>query len=186
MAKRFTEVKQGVRLAVAWLLGMAWLGLVFGGMGIALTQNPYSQVLGWALLALATVIALWTMDRWVKAFPGLLAYGVLGGILTLVTGHAVNHPEVVVSRLEGVIIIVFFITATALSLTFAKRELFLVDRFALFAFLVCFFWQAAAPKMMRLALGSGLLCLLLAWVCSQIRQRRRSDHQPSHPNHVMV
>lgn len=54
---------------------------------------------------------------------GLLAYGVLGSILMLVNGHAVNHPEVVVPRLEAVILIMFFAAAAALSFTFTKHKL---------------------------------------------------------------
>jgi hypothetical protein len=179
MGERATEVKQGFRRAGAWLLGFAWLGLVFGAIAIAFTPSPHAPVLGWALLALAAVIALVTMDRWVKVFPALLAYGALGSVLTLVDGHAVNHPEVAVSRPEGAVMILFFATAAALSLTFTKRKLQLPDRVALFAFVFCFFWQAVAPNMARFALGFGFSCLFLAWAYDRLLGRRRPDHGSS-------
>src|SRR5580658_3590513 len=100
MGKRTAEVKRGFLRAGAWLLGFAWLSLVFAGMGIALTPSSHSPALGWALLVLAAVVALVTMDRRVNVFSALLPCGVLGSMLTLADGHAVNHPEVSVSRLE--------------------------------------------------------------------------------------
>ena len=64
--------KNGFRRAGAWLLGFAWLGLVFAGMAIAFTPSPHSPALGWGLLGIAALVLVFTMDRWVKVFPGLL------------------------------------------------------------------------------------------------------------------
>jgi NhaP-type Na+/H+ or K+/H+ antiporter len=175
MGKRANEVKRGFLRAGEWLLGFAWLGLVFAGMAIALTPSPHSPALGWAFLTLAAVIALATMDRWVKVFPALLAYGVLGSLFTLVDGHAVNHPEVSVTPIDGVFAILLFAGAAVLSLGLMKRELKIADRMALFAFVFCFFWQAAVPKFGRLALGLGFGSLLIAWTYDRIHTRRRAD-----------
>lgn len=172
MGEKAAEVKRGFQRAGLWLLGFAWLFLVFSGLAIVTTPAPPPPTLGWALLALAAVIALVTMDRWVKIFPGLLAYGILGSVLSLVDGHAVNHPEVPVSRLEGVVMIGFFTAATVLSLTFLKRKLHVTDRIALFAFVVCFFWQAVAPNLMWLVLGFGFCFLLFAWLYDHFKHRR--------------
>ncbi|PYV97364.1 MAG: hypothetical protein DMG89_14955 [Acidobacteria bacterium] len=139
------QVKGGFRRAGIWLLGFAWLGLVFAGMAIAFTPSPHSPALGWGLLSIAALALILAMDGWVKVFPGLLAYGVLGSILMFVNGHAVNHPEVVVPRLEAVILIIFFAAAAGLSFTFTNHKLTVPDRIALFTFIVCFFWQAVAP-----------------------------------------
>ena len=108
MGERATEVKRGFRGAALWLLGIAWLGLVFAGMAISFTPSPHSPALGWVFLAVAAAIALMTMDRWVRIFPGLLAYGVLGSLLELLDGHAVGLPEAPVSRTDAVISLLFF------------------------------------------------------------------------------
>jgi hypothetical protein len=172
MREKATETKQGFRRAGVWLLGIVWLGLVFAGMAIAFTPSPHSPAVGWVLLALAAAIALVTVDRWAKIFPGLLAYGILGSVLSLVDGHAVNHPEVPVSRLEGVVMIAFFTIAAVLSFTFTKRKLHVTDRVALFAFVVCFFWQAVAPNLMWVVLGVGFCFLLFAWLYDHFEHRR--------------
>jgi hypothetical protein len=79
MGESVTEGKRGFRLAGLWLLGFGWLFLVFSGLAIVTTPSPPPPALGWILLALAATIALGSVDRWAKIFPGLLAYGVLAG-----------------------------------------------------------------------------------------------------------
>ena len=172
MREKATEVKRGFQRAGLWLLGFGWLFLVFSGLAIVTMPAPPPPALGWVLLALAAAIAVVTMDRWVKIFPGLLAYGILGSILSLVDGHAVNHPEVPVSRLDGVVMIVFFTIAAVLSFTFTRRKLHVTDRVALFAFIVCFFWQAVAPNLMWVVLGVGFCFLLFAWLYDHFQYRR--------------
>lgn len=165
------QVKIGFKRAGAWLLGFAWLGLVFAGMAIAFTPSPHSPALGWGFLGIAALVLVFTMDRWVKVFPGLLAYGVLNSILMLTNGHAVNHPEVLVSKLEAAVLIVFFGAAVALSSRFTKHKLKVPDRFALLAFIFCFFWQAVAPRLMLVALAIGFSCLVGAWAYDRVQRR---------------
>jgi hypothetical protein len=153
------QFTNGLRRAGIWLFGFLWLGLVFAGMAIAFTPSAHSPVLGWGLLTIAGVVLTCTMDRWVKVFPGLLAYGVLGAILMLVNGHAVNHPEVSVTRVKAVILIIAFAAAAGISFTFTKHNLTPPDRIALFTFVVCFFWQAVAPRLMSNIAGC---CIVLA------------------------
>jgi len=171
-----SQAKSGFRRAGLWLLGFVWLGLVFAGMAIAFSPSPHPPALGWALLSIAALVLVFTMDKWVKVFPGLLAYGVVGSVLMLMNGHAVNHPEVLVPRLEAVTLIVFFAAAAALSFTFTNHKLTVPDRTALFVFILCFFWQAVAPRMMLMALGIGFACLIGAWVYDRTRS---CDHVKS-------
>ncbi len=169
------QIKSGFRRAGAWLLGFVWLGLVFAGMAIAFTPSPHSPAVGWMLLGIAALVLVLTMDRWVKVFPGLLAYGVVGSILMLMNGHAVNHPEVPVSRLEAALLIVFFAAAAALSFTFTNHKLTLPDRIALLIFIFCFFWQAVAPRVMLIALAIGFACLVGAWAYDRLQRRPETN-----------
>jgi hypothetical protein len=158
-----TQVKSGLRRTAAWLIGFLWLGLVFAGMAIAFAPSPHSRRLGWALLSLAALLLIITMDKWVKVFPGLLAYGVVGSVLMLLDGHAVNHPEIAVPRVEAALMTIFFVAAAGLSFTFTRHRITLPDRIGLFVFILCFFWQAVAPRLMLMALSIGFLCLVGAW-----------------------
>jgi hypothetical protein len=90
-------------------------------------------------------------------------------------GHAVNHPEVLVSRLEAVILIVFFAAAAALSFTFTNHRLTVPDRIALFVFILCFFWQAVAPRLMLMTLGIGFAGLVGAWLYDCTGKNRSHD-----------
>jgi hypothetical protein len=170
-----SPVTTGFKRAGLWLVGFVWLGLVFAGMAVAFTPSPHPPALGWSLLGIAALVLLFTMDRWVKVFPGLLAYGVVASILMLVNGHAVNHPEVLVPHLEAVLLIAFFSAAAALSFTFAKRKLTVPDRIALFVFILCFFWQAIAPHLMLVVLGIGFSCLVVAWVYDRLQRRPETN-----------
>ena len=81
----------GFRLAASWLLFMIWLGLVFGGLGIVFSREArFSPIVGWLVLAIAAVVAVLTMERWVKALPAFLAYGVFNGFSMIATGHLVS------------------------------------------------------------------------------------------------
>ena len=123
------------------MLTFAWLVLVFSGLGIAFSPQPAFPTIGWTLLTMATVIFLVTMDRWVKALPGILACGVVGGVLTIAAGHTVNHPEVMGSRLDGFAITMLIAISVVLSYRLAKRRLRLLDRVAVFVFALSVFWQ---------------------------------------------
>ena len=101
-------------------------------------------------------------------------------------GTTVNHPDVPVSRLQGVMMIEFFATAAALSLTFTKHKETVLDRVGLFIFVLCFFWQAVAPRVMIVALGIGFTCLIGAWGYDRLQRRRRPDNNPPDPNHVVA
>lgn len=171
-----TQVKNGFRGTGLLLLVLGWLFLVFGGLAIVTTPPPPSRVVGWSLLLIAALIAILTMDKWVKVFPGLLAYGVFGSILMLLDGHAVNHPEIVIPWYEAVALILFFTAAAGLSFSFTNHKLTVPDRIALFVFIVCYFWQAADQRLMTITLGVGFACLAGAWAYDRfqvVRERTR-------------
>lgn len=168
------QVKAGFRTAGVWLLGMAWLGLVFAGMAIAFTPSPHRPFLGWVLLAIAAILFLITIDRWVVTFSALLAYGVLGGISMILTGHAVSQPSVPVSLFEAITVTLILAFSALLSFTFSKRRLRLLDRIVLLIFVICFFGQAVAPNFELAAFGIGLMGLVAAWAYDRyLRGRAR-------------
>lgn len=167
-----SQIKAGFRRAGAWLLGFAWLGLVFAGLAIAFTPSPHPPVVGWLLLIAAAILLIATMDRWVPVFAALLVYGIIGGVVTIVSGHAVNHPEVPVPRLYAVIMALLIAGSAVVSFTFTRRRLTLPDRIALFAFAFCFFWTPMVSHLTLVPLGIGFSCLIGAWAYDRFRRRR--------------
>jgi hypothetical protein len=168
------QVKSGFRRAAIWLLGFAWLGLVFAGLGIAFTPSRHPSAVGWVLLIVAAVVLIITTDRWGAAFSALLAYGVIGGLLTIVSGHALNHPEVRVVRIDAVIMTLLIAASAVVSFTFTGRKLRLPDRIALLAFVFLFFSQAMLPRFTLAPLGVGLGLLVAAWAYDRSRRHDRS------------
>src|SRR5712692_9216431 len=141
-----SQVKSGFRTAGAWLLGFGWLVLLGGGM--ALTFSPeagkYPRPVGWILLVLAATVYVATMNRWIKALPGILGVATINAFITIIRGHMPNSPNVPISSFEAVAVTLILGVCTYLSISFSDRKLNLVDRVALLVFLSSILWGAVA------------------------------------------
>src|ERR1051325_1706532 len=105
MGRTTSDLMRGIRRAGVLLLGFAWLATVFAGMGIVFSTSSHSPILGWALLTVAAFVLVVTMNRWIKVLPALLVYGVLGSLVSTLSGHGINHPETPVTISEGLFMI---------------------------------------------------------------------------------
>jgi len=189
------EVKSGFRLAGGWLLGIAWFGLVLWGIlesfgtdaNFSEGHHP-SRVLGYVVLGVAAAIFVATANRWKRVFPGIMLAATLGSLLELEQGHAVNNPSVLIPRWIAFLQLVVIAGVTALSFTFKKRSLNIVDRIALLAFAASIYvgGNEATRQEFPLALLVGGACVLAAWGYDEVQRRRRPKDSSSHPNHVMA
>jgi hypothetical protein len=116
------------------------------------------------------------MDGWVKALPAILAYGVLGGLLMLATGHVIGNSSIHVSRAEGPLLTLFALVGALVSAQLGRRPLTVSDPVALLVFVFCIFWQAAKPQLVFPVLGVALSFLLLAWAIDYMRGRQSPTH----------
>jgi len=187
------SINSGFRRAFAWILGCAWFALVIWGIINAFgTEANFSEghhpdrVMGYAILGAAAAILGATANQWKRVFPGIMLAATLGALLELEQGHAVNNPSVLIPRWIAVVQLVVIALVTALSFTFKKRSLNIVDRIALIAFAVSIFvgGEEARRQEFPLALVIGGVCVLAAWAYDRARPRPGND--PSHPNHVMA
>lgn len=187
------QVQSGFRRVFAWILGAAWFGLVIWGIinafGTDANFSPGhhpSRVLGYAILGVAGTIFAVTANRWKRLFPGIMLAATLGALLELELGHAVNNPSVLIPRWIALVQLVVIAGVTALSFTFKKRPLNIVDRIALLAFAASIFvgGDEATRQELPLALIVGGVCVLAAWAYERVR--RRPQHSSSHADHVLA
>jgi hypothetical protein len=176
-----SQVKSGFRLAGNVVLTIATAGLLVVGVGdvffpIGVRPESFStgsQAFGWLYLIVATIIMIWKMDRWVIILPGILGYAALGGILATVSGRLPNNPPTPIPRTNAALITVLLLANSAVSSTFGKRSLNIIDRIALLIFVFsAAFAQSPRHSTMFLALGVGLASLLCAWVYHRIGDSR--------------
>ena len=189
------QVKSGFHRAGGWLLAIAWFGLVLWGILEAFgTEANFSEghhpsrVLGYLVLGAAAAVFVATANRWKRVFPGIMLAATLGALLELEQGHAVNNPSVLIPRSIALVQLVVIAGVTALSFTFKKRPLNVVDRVALLVFAASIFvgGDEATRHELPFALIVGGLCVLAAWVYDRVQRRRRPEDSSSHPNHVMA
>lgn len=190
------QVKSGFLRAGAWLLGGAWLFLVFGGMieigvgtegGFSAGHHP-SRALGYLLLTAAAVIFIVTANRWKRVFPGIMLVATLNSLLQLERGHSTGNSSVLIPRSIGFVQLIVIAGVTVLSFTFKKRSLNILDRIALLAFAASIYpgGEEVSQQKMPLALIVGGACVLAAWAYDRVQRRRRPESSASDPNHVMA
>jgi hypothetical protein len=166
-----SHVKNGFRKVGAWLLGFAWLCLVFGGVIIGFFPSNYPRPLGWLFLAVAAVVLVATADHWVKAFPGIMGVATFNSLITISSGHATGAPTVLISHATAILTTMVLVVGSALSLTFRTRSLSVVDRVALLALPASIVWGVIEQHNALLVLSIGIGCLFFAWTSDRIRRR---------------
>jgi hypothetical protein len=165
------QVKSGFRTAGAWLLGFAWLFLVFAGLGVGFSQTDYPHALGWFFLAVAAAVLVATANRWIKAFPGIMGVATFNSLITISSGHATGNPSVFIPRSTAILTTMLLAVGTALSLTFRTKRVSAPDRAALLALAVSIGWAAVDVHHGLAALAVGTLCLFLAWAYDRSRSK---------------
>lgn len=179
------QVKSGFRRAGGWLLGGAWFGLVIWGITNAFgTEANFSEghhpsrVLGYLILGAAAIIFVVTANRWKRVFPGIMLAATLGSMLELEHGHAVNNPSVLIPRWIAFVQLVVIAGVTALSFTFKKRPLNILDRVALLIFSASIYLggEEASRQTVPVALIIGGLCIFFAWAIDRLKPHLWNFH----------
>lgn len=170
----WADVGSGFRLTAAWLLFGAWLFLVFGGFAILSSPEArFPLIVGWLALALAVLIACVTMDRWVRALPALLAYGVLNGLTMIGTAHLVNDATKRIPRSTAVVMTLLAAGSTVFALGLASRKLTRVDRVGLFVVLISVLAGIANERLTLWSFGLMFCCLAAIWCIYRVRRHSR-------------
>lgn len=155
------EIINGVRSAGIVLLFVAWLVLLFAGLAIAFSPSKFPRVFGWVLLAAASGLLVTFADKWIRAFPGILAVGIINSFVTIFSGHLTNRPSTPIGKSAAVGTTLFLITSFVLSIPLSRRQLDWWDRMTLLIYTACVSWQVVDGSRLILACSVALLTLLL-------------------------
>ena len=108
-----------------------------GGANPVSLSGRHPFVLGIILLTTVTVILISTINRWITALPGFLAFALSPAFGdSILLGHRLGGR----TPISGSIIaffVEFFLLNMFLSMTFMYRNLSWLDRFALIGFVFC-------------------------------------------------
>lgn len=140
---------------------------------VALIDEDRSSVGGWLLLVVSGIVLAMTAHRWIKALPGVLALGVVGGITTALSGHALNQPDSPISLPHSIFLIGFAATSAVVSSTFVQRRTSWMDRLLLSGFVAGILTGAVIERWMIACWLGALAALCVAWIWDRVRRQSR-------------
>jgi hypothetical protein len=168
-----SQIKTGFRL------GGGIGALILGGTILSyarirynyLVDQKHSPFVDWLfLLELSSAVALMlsTAQVWVRLVAGLLVFGILKGIILVLTGKdLLPAQQFTYSPLDGVIVIVYCLVALMLVVRFSTESLEITDRIALTSFLLCLIPSGSKfPSSWAIC---GLVALFAAWALNSRR-----------------
>lgn len=172
--KRKRQIVDGFRLAGGVLLGMALMGCLVYGAGIAISggsprvSRPVAGII--ALLGFSVVALM--VQRWAKYFAGWVIWGVYSSLHVATTGHALNNPSVPVSRWYALATAAVYLFSVLPAARFTKAyTLRLRDKFALMTWILAFTGAALFPNAGIPIMSAGAATLVVAWWLYRSDQR---------------
>jgi hypothetical protein len=180
-----SKVMHTLQTIGGWGIGFVTIFLFLAGLialGFPGRVEPSSFIghhrllMGWLFLIVATPILILTMNRWIRALPGLLAAATLNALISFAQGHVINLPSKPISRKDALIAVLLFLGSTILSVSaFKGRVLNAVDRVVLLAFVSFVAWGILDESSTFTALSAAFLCLLFAWAHGRVRRSHVDD-----------
>ena len=159
--KHREEIRRGFRTAGSLLFGFITLVLIVGGtLGVS-GNDPGRFGRGGAIAAYAigAGVLFWKAKHysgWISGFFGLT--GIFNSIAVLISGHAVNRPEIPVSPTEALLVLLFCVALAVLTFPFTKpRELDRVSRALIVLAVLAFFWGAVNSSKAYVWMTASLL-----------------------------
>lgn|SRR5258707_10599248 len=166
---RQEQVDNGFRLGIgagAFLIALMLMG---SGLTRVVSSVPphrmvWSDWVGWAEIGLACVLLLYTAQVWLLVVGGYALFGVVKGVLVLVTGK-VLYTYQRVPRLEAAEATIFALATLLLLFRFYDTRPNILDRVALtfYVFAVAWSGHSAASTLVDPRLAAGLIGLAISW-----------------------
>jgi len=192
-AQTKNHVYTGLRLGFGAVAGICTIGLL--AYGFAKIRTPEvdnsvftfvkgypPRVVGGIVIALASAILLFTVNRWAKMLSGFFWYAAFGGILAVVRGGFHSQiSSLSLTRLEAAMMTALIAACALLTRSFSQQNLSLIDHVAALSVPFLMVWAATsteAPTSFK-ALAALLVIFVVAgsydYLCR--RPQRRSDRK---------
>jgi hypothetical protein len=181
------QVANGFRIAGGWIAGFVVIVLAFGSIVVLSedqpTQSGISVLASWVALVVATLIMLWTANRWAPFLGFFFGPAVLKILGILAVGDDSYYSSHSITRVETAEVLAYFVVVVSLTSRFigtrpAPTTVF--DRLALTFFVFTSFKQAVIPyRFPPWFLISGVVALFAAWCVhrfTRVKRKRRHKH----------
>jgi hypothetical protein len=184
------QVANGFRIAGGLIASFGVI--VLAGVGIAVlsedqpTQGGVSVLASWVALVVATLIMLWTANRWAPFVGFFFGPAVLKILGILVIGDDSYYSSHSIMRMEAAEVLAYFVVVVALTSRFIGKRpapTTMFDRVALTFFVITSFKQAVITpyRFPPWFLISGVIALLAAWCTHRFTHLK---HKRSHRQRV--
>jgi hypothetical protein len=179
------KVVSGMRLGVGLVAGFLVLVLAFGGISTLPAGAPaygdYGRFVSWGMVCLATIILIFTANRWASIGIGFFCVPALFkslAVLLFGTNPSSSIPYHRLTRMQAGEILFVCLILVALTYRFAGNHpapTTFLDRIALTFFVLATIKQMIIPyNWPPLPLISGLSALLIAWCVYRWQRAGRS------------
>lgn len=182
------KIVSGLRLAGGLFAGFLVIAMAFGGLATLPSGAPaygrYGVLVSWIALCVASIIMLWTANRWAPYVPGFFCLPALFRALTVILVGP--NPNAItdwrrLTRTDAGEIFAACIVVIALTWRFVGPRpavTTFLDRLALTFFVLATIEFAVTPYHWRsLLLISGFAALLIAWCAYRWKlAERQSKH----------
>jgi hypothetical protein len=181
------QIKNGLR--VGGQLGLFFVAAMIFGIAIdgieagAGHLKPWPEgVIAAGLIALATMLLLFTVRVWSLYIAGCLLFAIPKCLIVIMSGRDFYSPHAPFSRLLAGELLLFAVASLLLFYrVFRRRSPSIVDRLVLTLFMFSFGFGLSRQSFSALALWhmTGLAALILAW---WLAQKRHEGRQPCRPD----
>ncbi len=170
------QIQSGLRLGAGlgvFLIGALLLGQARTRLEVLSSyhQTGWSDWVVWLELILGVGLLLSTVHVWYQWLAGCLVFGIVKGLLALVTGRDFFPlRQVPATHLASLTVVSYCIVTLLLMARFMDREPTIVDRVAITFFFLCLLpFGSSFPSVWEIV---GLAGLLASWVVYRWREGR--------------
>lgn len=148
------------------------------GVGATVTfiDPTRPRAVGAVAMIAAVTVAIATAQLWKRVLPAIFLCGALNGLIILVEGHALNTPDIPVSRVIGVLLTLSMILGAVLTAAANRRPFTRVERLSFSGIFLCFALLFSAFGFQTAAMAGALCFACIPLIGGLVSHRSRASH----------